>query len=292
MAGKNVIITGANSGIGRATAVALAAMGARIVLVCRSRERGEAALADVRNAGDGTGDLLVADLSSQADVRRVAGEILDAAGRIDVLLNNAGALQTSYSATIDGIERTWATNHLNYFLLTHLLRERLVASAPARVINVSSRAHEGQSIDFERPQQDQRGYRGYRAYGQSKLANVLFTNELARRLEGTAVTANSLHPGVVRTGFGKTNTSVTGRMFGIVMRGLAPFLLSPERGAATSIYLASSPDVEGVTGRYFVNCAPAAPHPAALDDDAARRLWEISERMTGISSAEASPAAG
>lgn len=291
MSGKTVVITGANSGIGKATAVALAAMGARVMMVCRSRERGEAALADVRRSGGETAGLLTADLSSQEDVRRVAGEILAATGRIDVLLNNAGALQTSYSVTVDGIERTWATNHLNYFLLTHLLRDRLLDSAPARIINVSSRAHVGQRIDLDDPQQQHRGYRGYRAYGQSKLANVLFTNELARRLEGTGVTANSLHPGVVRTGFGKTNTSITGRMFGAVMRGLAPFLLSPDRGAATSIYLASSPKVEGMTGRYFVNCAPASPHAAALDEEAARRLWEISERMTGIASAEAEPTA-
>lgn len=280
MAGKTCIVTGANSGIGRAAALALAGMGARVLMVCRDRARGEAALADLQRAGDAS--LIIADLSSQAEIRRAAAELLDAAGRIDVLLNNAGALQTSYSVTVDGFERTWATNHLNYFLLTYLLRERIEASAPARIINVSSRAHEGQRIDLGNPQQPERGYRGYRAYGQSKLANILFTNELARRLDGTGVTANSLHPGVVRTGFGKTNTSVTGRMFGLLMRGIAPFLLSAERGAATSIYLATSPDVEGVSGRYFIDCAPATPHPAALDEDAARRLWSLSERMTGI----------
>jgi len=282
MAGKTCIVTGASNGIGKETAGALAGMGARVVMVCRSAERGERALADIAPEASGAAlELVVADLSSQADVRRAAGDLLARCPRIDVLVNNAGALNTSRTLTADGYETTFATNHLAYFLLTQLLLERLRASAPARVINVSSRAHAGARINFD-DLHFERGYSPMTAYGQSKLANVLFTRELARRLDGSGVTANCLHPGVVRTGFGKGNPGAFGGIVSAVMNAAGVFFLDAKRGADTSIYLASSPEVEGVTGAYFFKRNAITPSDRALDDEAARRLWEISEQLTGI----------
>ncbi len=283
MEGKTCIVTGANSGIGKAASVELARRGERVVMVCRNRERGEAALADVAAAAkDGGGaELLLADLSSQQEIRRVAAEILGRYPAIDVLLNNAGAVNTSRTVTVDGIETTFATNHLNYFLLTNLLLDRIKAGAPARIINVSSTAHTRASINFNDPQ-FARGYGAFKAYGQSKLANVLFTYELARKLEGSGVTANALHPGVVRTRFGKNNDGMFGSVFAGIMKVVGTFFIGPDQGAATSVYLATSPEVASISGKYFSKCAEAPSSAASHDESAARRLWEMSEQMTGL----------
>ncbi len=282
MSGKTCIVTGANSGIGKQTALALAGMGAHVVMVARNRERGEAALGDVKRAsGSEKVDLLLADLSSQASIRQLAAEILAKYPAIDVLVNNAGAMHTSRSVTVDGIETTWATNHLNYFLLTHLLLDRIKASAPARIVNVSSRAHGRSTINFD-DLQFERGYSIMRCYGQSKLANVLFTYELARRLEGTGVTANCLHPGVVRTGFGKNSSGPLGTIVSGGARVAGLFFIGPAKGAETSIYLASSPAVEGVSGKYFSRSKEAPSAAESHDREIARRLWDVSERMCGV----------
>lgn len=285
MSGKTVVVTGANSGIGRETARGLAGMGARVIMVCRSRDRGEEARQDIiRSTGNDAVELELADLSAVADTRR-AGEALAARlDRLDVLVNNAGAMHTSRLTTVNGYEMTFAVNHLSYFLLTHTLLPLLKQSAPARIVNVSSRAHEGAKMNFD-DLHAERGYSIGGAYGQSKLANVLFTYELARRLEGTNVTTNCLHPGVVRTGFGKNSGGVLGGVVGGVMRVAGMFFIGPEKGAATSIHLASSPDLEGVTGKYFADCKERPSSAISHDREAAQRLWDISEQMVGISAA-------
>jgi NAD(P)-dependent dehydrogenase (short-subunit alcohol dehydrogenase family) len=287
MSGKTCIVTGASSGIGKETARGLARRGAHVVMVARDRQRGESARSEIaRDSRDGNVDLLLADLSSQAAVRALAAEILAKYDAIDVLVNNAGAMYTARSLTVDGIERTFATNHLAYFLLTHLLLDRIKSGARAgsgaRIVNVSSRAHERATMNFD-DLQFERGFSVRYVYGHSKLANVLFTYELARRLEGTNVTANCLHPGVVRTRFGRNNTSdplgliVNG---GIRVAGL--FFIDARKGAETSIHLASSPEVEGVTGKYFARSKETPSSELSHDREAARRLWEISEQMCGI----------
>jgi NAD(P)-dependent dehydrogenase (short-subunit alcohol dehydrogenase family) len=220
----------------------------------------------------------VADLGSQAEVRRLAAEVRERAPRLHVLLNNAGAIHMRRSLTADGHEATFAVNHLGPFLLTSLLEEHLRRRAPARVGNVSSAAHQGAPGMAWDDLMGEREYAGLRAYAQSKLANVLFTAELARRLERTGVTANSLHPGVVRTGFGRG----AGGWLAWGVRIAAPFFLSPERGADTAVWLASAPEVAGVTGGYFVKRRPVTPSAAARDPEAARRLWAVSERLTGL----------
>jgi retinol dehydrogenase-12 len=275
--GKQVLITGASRGIGRATALGLARLGANVSLIVRSRERGEKVIEDIRSLGKPVrADLFVADLSSMKEVRRVAAEFLAKHDRLDVLINNAGAINMDRETTADGYERTFATNHLAYFLLTELLLDRLVESAPSRIVNVSSEAHRGARVDFDDPMYEKRSYRGFPAYGASKLANILFTRELARRLEGKGVTANALHPGVIASGFGKNNEGI----FGFVMRNIAgPFLGSEESGARTSVYLASSPEVEGKTGLYFKSSREATPTREARDDAAAARLWKLSEEL-------------
>ncbi len=286
MEGKTVLVTGATNGIGKVTARELARMGARVVIAGRDPARTEHALAELRRAsGNDDVHAMVADLSVQSEVRRLAGEFLQQNDALHVLVNNAGAVFTERTTTADGIERTFATNHLNYFLLTRLLVERLKESAPARIVNVSSRAHERSAIAFD-DLQAERSYTPMRVYGQSKLANVLFTYELARRLEGTGVTANCLHPGVVRTGFGKNNSDRYGRLFAAAVRAAGLFFVSPEKGAETSVYLASSPDVDGITGRYFARCRATPSNAASHDIDAAQRLWEISERMCGIAAGQ------
>lgn len=285
MTGKTCIVTGANSGIGRVTAEALAAAGASVVMISRSRERGEAAASEVRRAtGNDAVELILADLSSQAEVRRAAAEFLAGHDRLDVLVNNAGAMHTSRTVTVDGLETTFATNHLAYFLLTNLLLGTLKASAPSRIVNVSSAAHYGSHINFA-DLQNERRYSAMRVYGQSKLANVLFTYELARRLEGTGVTANCLHPGVVRTGFGKNSDGPIGRLLAGAISIAGAFFISPEEGAETSIYLASSPEVEGVSGLYFAKCKPEDSNVESHDVEVARRLWDESERLTGVAAA-------
>lgn len=273
------LVTGATTGIGLATAEGLARAGAHVIIGARNRERGEAAREHVARAtGSDRLEVAAADLTVQAEVRRLAQEVAASHPRLDVLINNAGMIFTGREETADGIERTWALNHLAPFLLTNLLTDLLVASAPARVVTVSSDAHSGAHIDLDDPEFKRRRYRSFTAYGQSKLANILFTIELARRLQGRGVTANCLHPGFVRSQFGMR----TNGLLAIGIRIARPFAITPERGARTSIYLATSPEVADVTGAYFVNCRQAQPRPQARDEEMARRLWEASERMTGL----------
>jgi NAD(P)-dependent dehydrogenase (short-subunit alcohol dehydrogenase family) len=280
-----MLVTGATSGIGAVTARALAATGATVVLVGRDRARAEASVEKIRReTGSQTVDYLLADLSSQAEIRRLADEFLGRYDRLDVLVNNAGAMFWSRQETVDGLERTLALNHLSYFLLTNLLLDRLKASAPARIVSVASDAHQGARVDFN-DLQGKRSYAGMQAYGQSKLANVLFTYELARRLGGTGVTANTLHPGFVATSFAANNGGIIRLAMGILHR----FALSPEQGAQTSIYLAASPEVEGVTGKYFERSKPAASSKLSYDEAAARRLWNVSEELVGWPTPSAHP---
>ncbi len=277
LAGRVCVLTGASSGIGRAAAIALASLGATMVLVARDRRRGELALAEVaRAATDAEPSLELADLSDLRQVRDLAGR-LGELPRIDVLVNNAGLVVGDRTITADGIEHTFAVNHLAPFLLTNLLIARLAASPEGRVVTVSSTAHRTARLDLDQVAQPRR-YRPMVAYADSKLANVLFTAELARRLSGTSVTANCLHPGTVRTSFGQT-----GRPWlrvGLLI--VAPFIRSPESGAATLIHLASSPEVTGQTGGYYVNGKPRAPSAAARDESLARRLWKLSTDLTGL----------
>ncbi len=278
MQGRTCIVTGASSGIGRVTALELARRGATLGLVCRDRGRGDETLAEIaEKTGHRDVKLHLADLSSQAAVRQVASELLATYPKIHLLVNNAGVINLKYSTSPDGIETVFAVNHLAYFLLTNLLLDRLKASAPARIVNVASDAHKFvRGVNWD----DlgwKRGYKTMRVYGQSKLANILFTTELARRLEGTGVTVNAVHPGPVATRFGQNNGAVAT----FLTRVLAPFFRTPEQGAQTSIHVATSPTLEGVTGRYFANCREARPSRAALDAESARRLWEVSTKMTG-----------
>ncbi len=283
MQGRTVVVTGANSGIGFETAAALAAMGARVIVTARNADKGRAAVAAIaqRLGGATQVQLAVFDLADLSSVRRGATELLELAPRLDVLVNNAGLVLTQRAETVDGFEATFATNHLGPFLLTNLLLERMRASAPSRIVNVASTAHSTarSGIAFD-DLQSGRHYRPMRVYGQSKLANMLFTLELARRLEGSGVTANSLHPGTVRTGYGGDGDTRGLLAFGIKIS--SPFFLSPAKGARTSVYLASSPEVAGVSGEYFVKCKPRRPKPWAQDGDAAERLWGVSEQLVGL----------
>jgi retinol dehydrogenase 14 len=278
MGEKVCLITGATSGIGKATAMGLANMGASVVMVGRDRGRGEAAMAEIKeNSGNASVDLMLADVSSQEEIRRLAEEFKEAFPRLDVLINNAGVIRSEQITTADGIETTFAVNHLAYFLLTNLLLDALEANAPSRIVNVASGDHGNGTIGFD-DLQGEKGYKGAKAYSQSKLANVLFTYELARRLEGSGVTANCLHPGVVGTNLG---SGVSG-VFGLMVRALTPLMKSPERGAETSVYLASSPEVEALSGRYFVKKAEARSSRVSYDERLARRLWEVSAELTNL----------
>ena len=279
MTGKTVLITGGTGGIGKATATGLAGLGARVGIVGRDRARAEAAAADIRaESGNPAVDVFAADMSSRAEVRRLAAEVLDAYPRLDVLVNNVGGFWEHRHVTADGLERTFAVNHLAPFLLTALLRERLVASGPARVVTVSSGAQSMGRIDFD-DLQSERDYSGQRAYNQSKLANVMFTYELARRLEGTGVTATVVHPGVTRTNFAAEDQPRWMEVMGPVGR---PFMQSPARGAVTPVYLASSPEVEGMSGQYFANRKPKKSSKASYDAAAASRLWRVSAELVGL----------
>jgi retinol dehydrogenase 14 len=278
MAGRTVLVTGGSGGIGRATALGLARMGAHVAIAGRDRGRTEGAAGELRAAGGGRVDMFVADLSSQSQVRRLAEEALQRLSRIDVLVNNVGGHWNTRHVTADGLERTFALNHLAPFLLTNLLLDRLQQSVPARVVTVSSNAHAQGRIDFD-DLQGERSYSGARAYSQSKLANVLFTYELARRLPATSVTANALHPGVTRTSFGAEDPGGVQRLLVPLMR---PFMKAPAQGAATSIHLASAPDLEQVTGRYFANSKPKRSSKRSYDEAAAARLWRVSADLVGL----------
>jgi len=276
--GKTCVVTGATSGIGQETAVALARAGANVAIVCRTRDRGERALAEIRQRSGGDVALFVADFGSQRAVRALAARLTAALPRIDVLVNNAGLFIGARVVTEDGLETTFAVNHIGYFLLTRLLEPKLIASAPARVVNVASRAHRSGTIRFD-DLMGARGYDGWKAYAQSKLANIVFTYELARRFAGTGVTANCLHPGVVATNFGHAGPA----LFRLGIRLARPFMKSPARGADTSIYVASSPEVEGVTGQYFDSRRAVRSSGASYDQEVAARLWKVSEELTAAS---------
>lgn len=279
MKGKVCVVTGATSGIGKATATALARLGATVVLVGRDRGRTEAAAAEVGAAGGPPPQPEVADLASLEQVRGLA-ERLAGLERIDVLVNNAGLVLGERRVTADGLEHVLALNHLAPFLLTSLLLPKLTQSAPARVVTVTSDAHSGARLDLSDLNLE-RGWDSWRSYANSKLANILFTRELARRLDGTGVTANCAHPGVVRTGFGRQARPAL--RLGITIA--RPFLLSPERGADTIVYLATSPDVAGQSGGYYVKRQRREPSAAARDEATGRKLWEISQEMTGLAPA-------
>jgi len=271
------VVTGATSGIGKAAAAALAQQGAEIIVVGRDPARAEATAAAIQAGGAPPPKVEIADLARLDQVRALAGRLNQTLDRIDVLINNAGLVLNERRLTPDGYEYVFAVNHLAPFLLTNLLRPKLTASAPARVITVSSDAHTAARLDLDDPNLEH-GWSSWRSYSNSKLANILFTRELAGRLDGTGVTANCLHPGVVRTGFGRDARPLM--RVGITIA--RPFMLSPERGADTIVYLASSPDVAAKTGGYYVKREPREPSAAARDDGLARGLWETSERLTGL----------
>ena len=275
MQGKVIVITGGTSGIGQVAAERLAAMGARIVLVARSQRRGEATLAKLRQLAPGVKHgIHYGDLSRLAELKRVGQEIAAAEPRIDVLINNAGAVFNPRQLTEDGLELTFATNHLSYFVLTQLLREPLVATGTARVVNTSSHAHYRAKIDFDDLQM-QNKYSPIRAYGVSKLCNILYTRGLARRLQGTGITANSLHPGFVKTRIGDDASGFGAALFRLMKK----FAITPEKGAETIVYLASSDDVAKTTGLYYYKCKPVEPSKVAQDDALAERLWDYTDRL-------------
>ncbi|MDQ0121008.1 NAD(P)-dependent dehydrogenase (short-subunit alcohol dehydrogenase family) [Pseudarthrobacter defluvii] len=273
-----MVVTGATGGIGRATACGLALLGAHVVIVGRDPQRTHETAKELRSAGGENVSAFVADLSSQTQVRRLAVELLATLPRIDVLINNAGGYWNTRHVTADGIEHTFALNHLAPFLLTNLLLERLQLSGPARVISVSSNAQAMGRINFD-DLQGRHSYSGARAYNQSKLANLLFTYELARRLQGTSVTVNALHPGLVSTGFGAEDPARAQRLLVPLLR---PFMLTAEQGAATTIHLASAPDLDDVSGRFFAQSKPHRSSKASYDHASAAQLWRVSADMTGL----------
>src|SRR5277367_1328881 len=280
MQGKTIVATGATSGIGEVAILALAGLGARIVFIARDEARAQATMRKLEAKAPGLGHRVhLADLSSMAETRKVGEAIAANEPRVDVLMNNAGALFSDRRVTPEGLELTFALNHMAYFVLTEALRDKLIASAPARIVSTSSTAHQGMNLDFN-DLQSAKSYNGLRVYGRSKLANILFTRELARRLAGTGVTANCLHPGVVATRFGESS----GGFAGLLIPFLRPFFLSPEKGGDTIVYLASSPEVAKTTGEYFVKRKITEPSQAARDDAAAKRLWETSETLAGARS--------
>jgi NAD(P)-dependent dehydrogenase (short-subunit alcohol dehydrogenase family) len=275
MDGKVVVLTGGTSGIGQVAAAELARQGARIILIARDRDRAAEALAHIGAAGPGLAHRVVyADLASMAETRRAAAEIAVAEPRIDVLINNAGALFNRRQTSPDGLEMTFAVNHMAYFVLTEGLKDSLRRSAPARIVNTASGAHRGAVLDFD-DLQSQRAYSGFQVYGRSKLCNILFNRELARRLQGSGVTSNCLHPGFVATRFGTNSGGFLQALMPLAQLGA----ISPAKGAETIVYLAASPDIATVSGLYFYKCRPDTPSRAAQDDAAATRLWAESERI-------------
>jgi NAD(P)-dependent dehydrogenase (short-subunit alcohol dehydrogenase family) len=280
MQGKICVITGGTSGIGKATASGLAQMGATVVIVGRNREKGNAVLDEIQDAsGNNALSFLLADLSSQASIRQLAAEIKQRYAHLDVLINNAGVFMLKRQTTVDGLEMTFAVNHLAPFLLTNLLLDLLKASAPARIIHVGSDSHEKATIRMN-DLQGEKNYSFWHAYGQSKLAMLLCFYELARRLEGTGVTVNALHPGFVATSIGMNNVGAIGRA---VAGTVLPLLgMTPEDGAKTSLYLASSPEVADVTGRYFVKSVPIRSAPLSYDETLQRQMWTVGEKLVGL----------
>ncbi|MDX1613418.1 MAG: SDR family oxidoreductase [Candidatus Promineifilaceae bacterium] len=276
LSGRVMIVTGANSGVGKATAQKLAEMGAEVIMMARDRRRGAAALADVRqSSGNPNVHLMLCDLSSLDSIERFAAQFRQRFERLDILINNAGVFLARREESVDGLELSLVTNHLGHFWLTLLLLDMLKASAPARIINVSSDAHRGQSISFDNLQR-KKGYGLMRVYGETKLMNILFTYELNRRLEGSGVTVNAMHPGFVRSNFGRNN-------FGLLGQILMPLIQlvgrSAEKGAETVVYLASDPDLTDVSGKYFVDKRAVRSSKASYDQEAQRRLWQVSETL-------------
>jgi NAD(P)-dependent dehydrogenase (short-subunit alcohol dehydrogenase family) len=279
LAGKTVLVTGATTGIGKMTALGLARLGPTLVIVGRDPARAEAARAELATAsGNPKIEILLADLSSQASIRKLALDFQAKHEQLHVLVNNAGAIRMERSVTVDGVESTFAVNHLAYFLLVNLLLDVLKKSAPARIVNVSSQVHVRGKLDFA-DLNHEKSYKGFQVYSDSKLANVYFTYELARRLEGTGVTVNCLHPGVVASNFGQGDGTGWLRF---AVKLAKPFFITPADGAKTSIYLASSPEVEGVTGKYFDKCKPAESSRRSHDPAVAQQLWSVSEQLTGL----------
>ncbi len=277
--GRSVLITGASSGIGLAAARVLASRGAHVTLVGRNPDKTHGAADDVRALAKGDVHVEICDLASMADMRGFCARLRDSRESLDVLLNNAGAVHTSRKRTADGIEMTFGVNHLGYMLPTLGLLPLLQAAPAARIVNVASMAHRAANIDLDDLQLESAGYSGWTAYANSKAHNILFTRELARRLQGTMITANSLHPGVVGTGFGKNDKGWFSWLWALG----TPFLRSPDAGAETSIHLCSAPELDGVTGRYFSDCREAKPRPVASDDHLAAGLWSRSAAMMGLS---------
>jgi len=281
--GRRCIVTGATSGIGRATAVGLARAGARVAIVCRDPVRGAETVAEIHErTGNDAVEVFRADLASQGSIRQVAREILTRCPRIDVLVNNAGVVEWRRRETVDGIESMWAVNHLAYFQLTNLLLDRIRESAPARIVNVASGAHQCVShLDPDDPAPAGERLRWWQAYGRSKLGNLLFTRELARRLEGSGVTANALHPGAVSTRLGTQN----GWWAQALVAPLGLFFRTPEKGAETSLHLARASEVGGVSGRYFADCRETTPSRLAQDDALVAQLWDTSARQVRMETA-------
>ena len=275
MDGKVVVLTGGTSGIGQVAAVELSRRGARIVLIARDRARAASALAEIQKAGPGVDHrVFFCNLASIGDTRRLAADIATAEPRIDVLVNNAGALFNRRELSPDGLEMTFAVNHMAYFVLTTGLRQTLIRSAPARVVNTASGAHRGATLNFD-DLQSEHAYSGFDVYSRSKLCNILFTRELARRLQGSGVTSNCLHPGFVATRFGDRSGGLLQALMPIAKLGA----ISPTKGAETIVYLATSPDVGSVSGEYFYRSEPDTPSPQAQDDAVASKLWAESERL-------------
>ena len=284
--GTTILVTGGNAGIGKETAVALARAGASVTVTARDAAKGQAALDEIRTrSGSADVDVMDLDLASFASVREFASRYADAHASIDVLVNNAGLMLTSFRQTVDGNEMTFQVNHLGPFLLTNLLRDPLVAAGDARVVNVSSDAHKqgGKTLDFDALQSPGgvNARNSMNVYGRTKLENILFTRELARRWATDGVTTNAVHPGFVRSGFGRDGDG--GKLFDVLMPVIQLIALSAEQGAYTSVYVASSPEVADVTGKFFVKCKPVTPSAAAQDDAAAARLWDVSADLTGLS---------
>ncbi len=275
--GKNCMITGATSGIGRSTALELGQMGAKLILVCRNRERGEELVREIQRNGNSEVELMIADLESQAQIRKLAADFLATRKPLHVLINNAGVFNLKRKTTSDGLEEVFAVNHLAYFLLTMLLLDRIKESAPARIINIASDLHQRATMKFD-DLGGERSYGSFASYAQSKLGNVLFTYELARRLAGSGVTVNCVHPGAVATNLAKNN----GILASAAWKLIGAFMKSPDDGARTQIYLAASPDVEGITGKYFIDSKEARSSAESHDANIARRLWDVSAQMTGL----------